>query len=82
MGSVVIREYKQRFEADAAKGLLEDAQITCFLSSDDAGGSYPGVTFTSGYRILVLEEDVEAAEEALSVLGEYTPPKGMGFFRS
>ncbi len=82
MGSIVIREYKQTFKASTAKGLLEEAGIECILSGDDAGGAFPQITFTTGYRILIREEDREKAEEVLSVLGEYIPPKGMGLFRS
>ena len=82
MGSIVIREYNQTFKAETARGLLEEAGIECILSGDDLGGSLPQITFTTGYRIIIREEDAPKAEEVLAILGEYTPPKGMGLFRS
>jgi hypothetical protein len=81
MAVIEIREYTQRFMADEARGLLEEAGIDCMVSGDDGGGAYPQVQFTSGYRVLIQEEDVQKAEEVLSVLGPYTPPEGMGLYR-
>jgi hypothetical protein len=80
MGTIVIREYEQRFMADAAKGLLDEAEIPAMLASDDAGGSFPQLGLTGGYRILVHEEQKDKAEEILAILGEYTPPQRRGLF--
>jgi hypothetical protein len=80
MGTVVIREYEQRFMADSANGLLEEAGIPSMISADDIGGSYPQIVFSRGYRVLINEEDREAAEEVLSVLGAYEPPRHQGLF--
>ncbi len=82
MGTKVIREYEKRYMVDEAKGLLDEAEVPSMITADDAGGSYPQIPFTSGYRILVQEEDEERAEEVLEVLGPYTPPKGLGLFRN
>lgn len=81
MATVEIREYEQSYLAEEAKGLLDEAGIVCMIASDDIGGAYPQMPFSSGYRVLVQEEDAERAEEVLSVLGPYIPPKGMGLYR-
>lgn len=79
-GTVVIREYRQSYMAEAARGLLEQAGIEALIASDDAGGLYPQINFTSGYRVLVPREELEKAEEVLEVLGDYEKPEGFGLF--
>ncbi|MCF7943420.1 MAG: DUF2007 domain-containing protein [Spirochaetia bacterium] len=69
MDTVEIRTFTQQFNAEIAKGLLEEAGISAVLDSDDAGGAYPNIFFTGkGYRLLVRADDRERAEEVLSVL--------------
>jgi hypothetical protein len=69
MDIVTIRTFRLQFNADIAKGLLDEAGITAVLESDDAGGSYPNIFFSGeGFRLKVRSEDRERAEEVLSVL--------------
>jgi|GEM_PF-1916567 len=80
MGAAVLREYDQRFIAEQARGLLEEAGIDVSVEADDVGGAFPQLGLTGGYRVLVREEDLQQAEEVLEVLGPYTPPKHKGLF--
>ncbi len=66
---VVLRRYRWRHEAEVAQGLLEDAGIGALVLADDAGGLLGGIGLPLGeppVRLLVREEDLEAAREALS----------------
>ena len=46
---------------------LEAAGIESMFGSDDQGGQSPGLAFTRGIAILVRSEDVDDADEILSV---------------
>jgi len=66
---VVVVRYRWRHEAEMAQGLLEDAGIDSVLSADDAGGALGGIGLPLGglpVRLLVREEDLEIARDALS----------------
>ena len=58
-----------RFEADLAKGLLEDASIPYFLTSEHgAGFVLRAGSILERYYIYVIPEDKERAEDTLAVL--------------
>src|SRR5262245_3917962 len=64
---VVVRTYPSHVEADLARTALEAAGIESMFGSDDQGGQSPGLAFTRGIALLVRSEDVEDADEILSV---------------
>lgn len=69
MSAVEIRTFWDQIEAGVARGLLNEAGIESMIRSDDMGGAYPNIFFEGkGYRLAVREEDVERAQEVLSVL--------------
>lgn len=64
---VIIRAFSTVAEAEIAKGALEAADIDAMIQSDSAGGMRPHLAWAgSGYKLLVREEDVEAAESVLA----------------
>src|SRR5215475_12182569 len=64
---VVVRTYPSHVDADLARMALEAAGIESMFGSDDQGGQSPGLTFTRGIALLVRSEDVDDADEILSV---------------
>ena len=60
---VTLRTYLNRVEAEFAHSVLEANQIEAFISSDDAGGSRPELTFLRGVKLLVHQKDVQRAED-------------------
>ena len=67
--TVIVARYRWRYEAEMARGLLEDAGLTAVVSADDAGGALGGMGLPLGslpVRLLVLAEDAEHAREVLS----------------
>ena len=68
---VVVQSYASRPEADLATGALEDAGIPAMVQADTAGGMREHLAWSgAGFKILVREEDAEAAREVLA------PPVG------
>jgi hypothetical protein len=61
----VIARFAYRHEAEFASNILEGAGIESFLKIDDAGGLYPGLTFTNPARLLVRGEDIDLAVQVL-----------------
>jgi hypothetical protein len=62
---VVVRSFRDRFDADLAQSALEAAGIESLVCSDDAGGMRPALTFSNGAELVVRIEDVERASEIL-----------------
>jgi hypothetical protein len=66
---VVVQSYGNQFEADLAKGALEDAGIQAMIQADRAGGMREHLAWSgAGFKILVREEDAAEARDVL------TPP--------
>jgi hypothetical protein len=66
-----VRVFFNRYDAEQAKGLLDEQSIPCFISADDGGGFYPSLTLSNGnIRLLVNDRDLARAHEALRVLGD------------
>ena len=64
---VVVRTYQSGLDADLAKTALEAAGIESMVRSDNEGSQSPGLSFARGVELLVRSEDVEDADEILSV---------------
>jgi hypothetical protein len=62
---VVVRSFRDRFEAELAQSALEAAGIDSMVRSDDAGGMRPAMTFANGAELVVRSEDAERAGEIL-----------------
>lgn len=66
--TVCIETFPNHMEAGLAQALLEDRGIKTMITSDDAGGMHPELSFTSGgARLFVLQEN---AERAIAILNE------------
>lgn len=63
--SRVIREYGDELEAGTALGWLAAENIRAFIWQDDCGGQRPHLRARTGIRLVVLEDDLAAAEEIL-----------------
>lgn len=57
-----IKTYSSRHEAELAKGFLAANGVNAVVSGDDYGGIHPGLSFSTGVRLSVKEEDVEKAK--------------------
>ena len=74
---VVLDAFGTEAEAQLAKGALESIGIDAIILADSVGGMRPHVAWaTGGYRLLVREEDVETAREALNSGAEAIPDDG------
>ena len=72
---VNIKTYYNRHEAELAKGFLSVNGINAVVSGDDYGGIQPGLSclsFTTGVKLLVKEEDAEKAKGMLHDAGYST----------
>ena len=63
---VTIATYPDEVEAHLAQATLAAAEIESFVKMDDVGGMLESLQFTRGVRLLVDEENVEAAKEILT----------------
>ena len=63
---VVVHTFASGPEADMAKSALEGAGIDAMIQADSAGGMRPHLAWSSGgFKVLVREEDADAAREVL-----------------
>lgn len=64
---VVVRAFGRRIEAELAKGALESAGIQAMIKADAVGGMREHVAWSgAGFQILVREQDLAAALDALT----------------
>lgn len=68
---VPVATFNRRYQADFARGFLEDAGIDSILSADDAGGADIGLSFSRQVRLLVRPEERSRAEEVLRDAGVF-----------
>ena len=61
---IQVGTYPTRNEAEIAQTALDAAGIRSVVEADDAGGAYP-FSFAGGVRLLVDEDDAEAAAAVL-----------------
>ena len=64
-----IKTFSSRHEAELAKGFLEAHEIDAVVSGDDYGGIQPGLSFSTGVRLSVKDEDVEEAKRIFREAG-------------
>jgi hypothetical protein len=55
-----------RVEAQLIVGMLEANGIVATISADDAGGQEPQWQLTDGVRVVVADEDLEAAQQLIA----------------
>jgi hypothetical protein len=68
---VVVQAFATEMEAVIARSALESAGITASIQSDSVGGMRPHVGWaTGGFKLLVREEDEDAAREILGLPDE------------
>ena len=62
--------FDQRYEAEIARGLLDEAGIESIINADDCGGMFMGVSLLrkGGIKLMVSDEDLERAVDVLAVL--------------
>ena len=64
---VVVKSYRNRVEAELAKGALEAAGIPAMTTADTVGGMREHIAWSgAGFQILVREEDAAAAGDVLA----------------
>ena len=70
-----VAAYNTRLEADLVVAKLGEAGIDAFIVSDNLGGTFPMMQMiTGGYKVMVLDEMFEEAEEI--VFADEDPPTG------
>ena len=69
---IKIKTYSSWHEAELAKGFLSVHGINAVVSGDDYGGIQPGLSFSTGVKLLVKEEDAEKAKGILHDAGYTT----------
>ena len=70
---IVIRTFRNKFEADVAKSALEAADIASLVRADDAGGLQPGMWMANEVELLVSRDDAELAAEILDTTARPRP---------
>ena len=73
---IVVKTFMSEFEAEIAKGMLEEEGIECYVSSDDTGGMRPHLQLTLGVRLIVMEKDLQRALEILDAYNDYITEEG------
>lgn len=63
---VVLKTFTHRYEAELAKGLLDEKGIDNMISDDDINGFHPGM-IVSECNLIVNEEDFQKAKEAIRI---------------
>jgi len=70
---VVLKTYIHRYEADIAKGLLDEKGIDNMISDEDVGGFRTGMIIGDTIKLIVNEKDLKKASETIKVdAHEYT----------
>ena len=65
---IVLKTYIHRYEADIAKGLLDEKGIVNMISDEDVGGFRTGMIIGDTIKLIVNEDDLEKAKEAIKIL--------------
>ena len=66
--TIVLKTFLNEFEAEIAKGVLDEEGIESFITKDDEGSMAPPLQFTQGVRLHIFEKDLEKANEILNSL--------------
>ena len=67
---IVLKTYIHRYEADIAKGLLDEKGIDNMISDEDVGGFRTGMIIGDTIKLVVNEEDLGKAKEVIKILEE------------
>ena len=68
-----VRMYATRPAAERGKLYLEASGIPSFIRADDCGGWRPYMTSVTGVRLVVRNQDLQAAEDILRVSEPVSP---------
>jgi len=66
---IVLKTFLNRYEAEMAKGLLDEKGIDSMVSDDDVSNIHPGMIVRE-CNLIVNEEDLGKAKEAIKILEE------------
>jgi hypothetical protein len=66
---VVLKTFMYRYEAEIAKGLLDEKGILNMVSDEDIGGFRPGMIIGESVKLIVNENDLERAKKAIKISG-------------
>ena len=67
---VVLKTYIHRYEAEIAKGLLDEKGIDNMISDEDVGGFRTGMVIGDTIKLIVNEKDLKKAKKVIKILGE------------
>jgi hypothetical protein len=62
---VCIKVFTNHVEADLAKNFLGMNEIEAFTQADDVAGTYPGLSYSSGVKLLVEKQNAQKAIKLL-----------------
>lgn len=65
---VVLKTFINRYEADLAKGLLDEKGILNMISDEDIGGFQVGMVIGEPIKLIVNEDDLEKAKLAIRII--------------
>lgn len=65
---VNVRMFSNVMDASMAQQILEQSDISSFVSADDAGGMQPQLQLSSGVRLIVNRADADRALEILNAI--------------
>ena len=72
-GTVVLRRYSYRHEAEVARSFLDGHGIGAWVTSDDCGSVDPALGLVRGACLVVADEDAARADELLEAPPEPSP---------
>lgn len=72
---VEVANFPSRFQADAARALLESNGINSMAKYGDAEGWAPHFGLLDGYRVMVFDEDLDAAKALIESDDAFPPPR-------
>ena len=72
---IVLKTYIHRYEADIAKGLLDEKGIDNMISDEDVGGFRTGMIIGDTIKLIVNGKDLEKAKEVIKILGKFPSGK-------
>lgn len=78
MSETLLARFNHHWEAEMARGYLEDAGVPSRLISDNLAGGYTYMGNLSGASLLVATERAEEAYHILADAGLVEPPEGAG----
>jgi hypothetical protein len=71
---IVVKTFGNRLDAELAKGALENAGVEAMIRADSVGRMREHIARTgAGFQIVVREEDLERARDALTPISDDNP---------